>query len=258
MTDLSIRVDATQAIGLMGRISDNFPTARTWALNRTAEDVTFQLRREAASRMMFRGPAGRRTLEQYAPPRILREYRATDAKPYVTIEPYNAGKILRPFETGAPKVGSPTKPAIIPTYYARPEPGAAIPRKLFPHNLLPYQFNQAFIGKEQPKLKSGKLKRSKAWKQVRPFILDPTTMHGLGPKAWGIYVRTGQGRGDIRMLWAFRRQVTRPKLLTTYDTSRRVVAERWTPNIVGAFNAIVHSPRGKASLLDLAVARGAV
>ena len=60
------------------------------------------------------------------------------------------------------------------------------------------------------------------------------------------------------MLWAFRRQVNRPKLLTTYDTSRRVVAERWTPNIVGAFNTIVHSPRGKASLLDLAVARGAV
>jgi hypothetical protein len=246
MTDLQIRVDATQAIGLMGRISTNFPTARTWALNRTAEDVTFELRREASSRMMFRGPAGRRTLEQYAPPRILREYRATDAKPYVTIEPYNAGKILRPFETGTPRMGTPTKPAIIPTYYARPEPGASIPKKLFPHNLWP-------AINEGKTLKSGKAKRSKSWKQVRPFVLDPTTMHGLGPKAWGIYVRTGQGRGDIRMLWAFRRQVARPKLLTTHDTSRRVVMARWQPNMVGAFRQIVNSPSGKASLLDLTV-----
>ena len=249
MTDLSIRVDAAAAIGLMGRISDNFPTARTWALNRTAEDVTFELRKEAASRFTLRGARGQRVVNWYAPRTIPGVWRARDDKPWATIEPEGPGKILRPFETGAPKVGLHGQPVAIPTRAVRPTKQAEIPAKMFPFNLFPQLRQGGTVGRT----KSGKIKRSKSFKQVKPFILDPASMQGLRPQAWGIYQRTGPGRMDIRRLWSFRPTAARPKLLTTYDTSRRVVAERWTPNIVGAFNAIVHSPRGKASLLDLTV-----
>lgn len=249
MTDLSIRVDATQAIGLMGRISDNFPTARTWALNRTAEDVTAALRKDAAGRFIFRGARGQRVLNWYAPRTLPAIMRARDNKPWATVEPEGPGKILRPFETGAPKVGLHGQPVAIPTRAVRPTPQAEIPPKMFPFNLFP-QLRQ---GGTVARTKSGKIKRSKSFRQVKPFMLDPASMQGLRPQAWGIYQRTGPGRMDIRRLWSFRPSVPRPKLLTTYDTSKRVVAQRWTPNIVGAFRQIVNSPRGKASLLDLTV-----
>jgi hypothetical protein len=249
MTDLTIRVDASEAIGLMGRISDNLPTARTWALNRTAEDVTFALRQEASAKFIFRGVQGQRVLNWYAPRTIPNVWRARDDKPYVTIEPEGPGKILRPFETGTPKIGIHGQPVAIPTMAVRPTPQSVIPAKMFPFNLFP----QLRTGGTVARTKSGKIKRSKSFRDVKPFILDPANMKGLKPQAWGIYQRTGPGRNDIRRLWSFRPQVPRPKLLSTYDTSRRVVAERWAPNLLGAFRLIVNSPRGKASLLDLTV-----
>lgn len=248
MTDLHIRVDATEALGLMGRISDNFLTAQTWALNRTAEDVTAELRREASTRFIFRESRGQRVLSFYAPRTLPNVLRAKDNKPWATaVDPESSGKILRPFETGSPKIGSREKPVTIPTKALRPTPQTVIPRSMFPSALFPQTTRYSIP------LKSGKTRRSKSWKAVRPFILDPTTMRGLGPKAWGLYQRTGPKRGDIRMLWAFRLQNKRPDLLDTYATSGRVVKQRWAVNILGAFRAIAHSPRGKASLLDLGV-----
>jgi hypothetical protein len=249
MTDISIRVDAKEAIGLMGRISDNYATARTWALNRTAEDVTAALRREASGRFMFRGRQGQQVLNWYAPRTLPNVMRANNSKPWATVEPEGPGKILRPFETGTPKTGLHGQPVAIPTRAVRPTPEASIPKKLFPFNLFP----QLRHGGTVARTKSGKIKRSKSFREVKPFLLDPASMVGLRPEAWGIYRRVGPGRGDIQRLWSFRPSARRPKLLDTYNTARRVVAERWAINMAGAFDAIVRSKSGKASLLDLLV-----
>lgn len=256
MNNLEIRVNATEAVGLLGRISDNFPRARTWALNRTAEEVNAQLQRDARAAMIFRGAPGARVLRLYAPTRLPGILRARDDKPSATpVDPYSGGKILRPFETGAWKTGNRfgSTPAI-PTKYARPTPQSSIPKKLFPSSLFPELGTNYSIGKDATKWSRGKGRKGKSFKSVKPFILNPSTMKGLGPKAWGIYIRTeAQGRGNIRMLWAFRPAVRRPKTLHTYATARRVASERWSINMVGMFRSLVRSGRGNASFFDLGV-----
>lgn len=245
MTDLQIRVDATEAVGLLGRISDNFPRARTWALNRTAEEVNVQLQREADARMIFRGAAGQRMLRFYAPTRLPGYQRAQDNKPYVTaVDPRNAGKILRPFETGKLKVGRNGQPVAIPTRAIRPTPEAIIPRKYFPTNLFP----ETRTGGTLKYTKSGKVKRSKSYREVKPFVIQ----EGTGPRP-GIYRRVGAGRGQLQMLWAFRSSTQRPHTLNTYTTSNRVVSERWAINMAGMFRNLVRLGRANASLLDLTV-----
>lgn len=251
MTDLHIRVDAAQAIGLMGRISDNFPRARTWALNRTAEEVNIALQREAQGRMLFRGQPGRRVLNLYAPTKIPPFLRATDQRPYVTpVFPENAGKLLRPYEEGGWKTVERTgRVPAIPTKAIRPWPGASIPLKFYPTNLWP----ETRMGANPARpLKSGKPRRSKSYREVKPFIIDPAKQ-GPGPK-WGIYQRVGAGRGRLRMLWAFKLATRQPDLLDTYATSKRVVAQQWPVNMVGMFRNLVRlNKTGKASLLDLTV-----
>lgn len=257
MTDLRITVDTTEVLGLLSRISDNLPTARTWALNRTAEDVTAALRTEARARFIFRGASGERTLSWYAPRTIPREFRARDDKPYVSVVPEGPGKILRPFETGTPKVGMRGGPVPIPTKAVRPTPTAPIPANLWPHNLWP----QLRLGGTEGRTKKGKIRRSASWKQARPFFLGPkganltlaSTSATLPRSAWGIYQRVAPGPGGIRLLWAIRDSVRRPKLLNTYATAHRVASERWAINLAGAFRTIVRSPGGRASLLDLMV-----
>lgn len=257
MTDLRINVDTTEVLGLMSRLSTNLPTARTWALNRTAEDVTAALRVEAQARFIFRGKQGQRVLNWYAPRTIPRGFRARDDKPYVSVVPEGPGKILRPFETGAPKVGSRGGPVPIPTKLVRPTPQASIPQALWPQNLWP-QLRQ---GGTEGRTKRGKVKRSTSWKKARPFFLGPKganltlapTSATLPRSAWGIYQRVAPGPGGIRLLWAIRDRVQRPKLLDTYGISRQVVGQRWAVNMAGAFRTLVRSPAGRASLLDLTV-----
>lgn len=258
MTDLRINVDTTEVLGLMSRISDNLPTARTWALNRTAEDVTAALRAEASARFTFRQPLSYKSvLGNYAPVKIPRVWRATDTKPYVSVVPEGPGKILRPFETGTPKVGQRGGPVVIPSKVVRPTMAATIPARFWPHNLWP----QLRLGGTEGRTKKGKIKRTASWKQARPFLLGPkgadlsigSTSATLPRNAWGIYQRVAPGPGGIRLLWAIRDSVRRPKLLNTYATAHRVAGERWAVNLTGAFRTIVRSPAGRASLLDLTV-----
>lgn len=250
MNDLHVRVDANEAVGLLGRISDNFPTARTWALNRTAEEVNVELQRQAMARLIIRGKQGRQMLNWYAPTSLPRIMRATDTKPYATpVLPENGGKLLRPFEEGVAKTMDATgRIPAIPTKAIRPWPRASIPAKFFPTNLYPETRRGA---KPARLLKSGKPRRSKSYKEVKPFIIDPA-VQGAGPR-WGIYRRVGPGRGKLQMLWAFKPVVKRPDLLDTYAHANRVIGERWVPNMIGAFRLIVRQNKGRGSLLDLTV-----
>ena len=250
-TDLHIRVDATDALGLMGRISDNFPRARTNALNKVAVEVNGALRYDAERRFIWRDARAKRVLNDYAPIPLFRGQMARDDKPYATpVAPENAGKILRPFETGTPKTTSRfgAVPAI-PTKMLRASGREVIPKAMFPSALFPELGTNYTIGKDASKWNKGKGRSGRAFKRVKPFIMRP----GVNPKTWGIYKRFGPGRNDIAMLWAFRPSVRRPILLQTYATAQRVVAQRWAPVMAASFRAIVQSGKGKASLLDLGV-----
>jgi hypothetical protein len=251
MTDLTIRVDASEAIGLMGRISDNYGKAQAWALNRTAQEVNGELQREAKSRMIIRDARGWRVLNDYAPLQLFAAQKARPDKPWATaVNPQNAGKILRPFETGAFRTTNRfgAVPAI-PTKATRPTPQSVIDRKNFPTALFPELGTNFSIGKDPKAWNKGKGRSGKAFKQLKPFIMRP----GVNPKTWGIYQRTGPGKDDIRMLWAFRPIVHRPKLLTTYETAQRVVAQQWPGMMLSAFRALVRQGNGQASILDLTV-----
>lgn len=251
MTDLSIRVDAAAAIGLMGRISDNYPKARTLALNRVAQEVNGQLQREARARMTIRDARGWRMLNDYAPLQLFAAQRARDDKPWATaVNPQNAGKILRPFETGGWKTtdrfGS---VPFLPTEHVRPTRQAVIPKSKFPSSLFPDKFGNYSINKDAKTWNKGKGTRGRSFQKMKPFILKP----GRNPNTWGIWQRFGKGRNDLRMLWAFRPIIRKPDLLDTYGTAKRVVGEQWAPMMAGAFNSIVRGGQGRASLLDLTV-----
>lgn len=248
MSDIQVRVDADGAISLIHDLSARFPKVTAAALNRTAESVNLALREQAMSRFNFRGVDGRRVLNWYAPPNIPKPARARSDKQWVTaVDPEHGGKILRPFETGTPKTegvfGGVARTPIIPTKAIRPWGNASIPAKYFPTNLFPETRQGA---KPAKPLKSGKARRSRSWREVRPFVLDPRIHKGLGPKAWGIYQRIGPKRGDIRMLWAYRPSVHRPKLLDTQGIASRTVAATWREHVQFAWNSFVR--RGGASL----------
>lgn len=48
------------------------------------------------------------------------------------------------------------------------------------------------------------------------FLLGPMNAPG-DPRIWGIYQRTGPGRRDVRMIWAFRTSIDLPPRLHFYD-----------------------------------------
>ena len=255
MTDLQIRVDSVGALNLFASISDNFPRARTNALNKVAVEVNGHLQYDAVRKLVFRGNTARQMLNDYAPIPLFRAQMARDDRPYATpVDPQNAGKILRPFETGGFKTTNRfgAVPAI-PTRMLRPGGREVIPRKLYPSALFPEMGTNFTIPKTPSKWNKGKGRSGKGFKAAKPFILNPNTMQGLSPKAWGIYKRVGPGRMDIKRLWSFRLVVPKPKLLDTYGIARRVTAERWPIVMAGAFRSIVQGGRGKASLLDLTV-----
>lgn len=259
MTDLRINVDTTEVLGLMSRISDNLPRARTLALNRTGEEMYRELRQEAASRFIFR-PNGK-VLNWYAPPNIPRHYRATDTKPIVSFVPERAGDLLRPFETGTPRFADRLgRPVAMPTYGAaglRTSKSAILPKELFPVNLglqvrrdpsgtTYYALGRNSIKRKLTPFQAGTQGRTKGGK-LRTFEL-PTK---ASPSKSVVLQRLPGGQ--VRALWIMKQSVARPKLLTTYETARRVVAAQWGPNMAGMFRAIVRSPAGRASLLDLTV-----
>lgn len=49
----------------------------------------------------------------------------------------------------------------------------------------------------------------------RTFLIGP--MNDANPKDWGIYQRTGPGRRDVRLIWAFRTRINLPPRLHFYE-----------------------------------------
>lgn len=244
---LTVTADTKKAEDMLtALVQKQLPFARMTALNRTGEEVFAAAKAHAHQRMVIRA-------SRFIDPRFQlrpsdRAQKTGPRNSYVTVHLRPAfktepkGTILGKFVTGGTKQAkAPDQPVIIPTQAIRPSFRQLVPLYLYPKPLgvfpARYTVPPNSVGKSK---KSG---RSRAAKHVRPFILDPKQMRGLGPKAWGIYRRTGPKRGDIEMIWAFRRSVPIPKALPFYDIARRVVGERWATNMSGALAYAVRTAR---------------
>jgi hypothetical protein len=131
------------------------------------------------------------------------------------------GGILAKFVEGGTKVGT-SFPIAIPTQKIRPGIRQLVPRYLYP-KALGLQSGRYTT----PAGSVGKSKRSRAAKEVKPFILDPSSMRGLKTSAWGIYRRWGPLRGDIEMIWALRPSIPIPQRLPFEPLVRRTVGAMW-------------------------------
>lgn len=218
-------VDPKEVVGFLGQLKSEFPWACSVAINRTVE-LGLQATRESMQRSMtIRVPA-------FLPPQQLpTAWRATKDKLQAELRvgygetPQSIGtraaNIFSKFEEGGIK--QPSGSVYIPTKALRPNKADLVPRALYPRNLIgDFDSSGNLVGFKRGKARGTKMGRG-ARSIYSYFVLDPATQAGVSGRSWGIWERTGPGRGDIRMVWAFRRSVPIPASLRFYETGLSVV-----------------------------------
>ncbi len=229
---LSIKVDAAEALDFFDRLAKQTPAAIALGLNRTAEDGLGIIRGNVK-----RGFTLRTLPLNFVAPQILpKALRARADKLTALIEPYGAGKILDPFETGErhgrDKLG---RPVAIPSTGPgglRATPTTVIPRKLYPVNL-------GLVIVKDPK---GRLYYNTGRGATKRGIAGPRPLKGKhgtfeiqGKRGRVIMQRIG---ATVRPLWLLRDSVPRPANLHFYDGVQEAVDTRWVTNMLGAWDAM--------------------
>lgn len=241
---IDIQVDAKGTLAYLGDLRQNqIPFAISVALNRTADDANAALRGILPREFTIRDP---NLVRFVAPQQLPRPNRATKQNLTALLETEGKGRILDPFEIGKPKVQkSADSPVAVPTQNIRFTKRTVIPKKWYPANLglTPKRdaAGQSYyaLGRGAIKNKATPFKRAKSGKiqvqgKLRTFVLDPRYGHDISEKGRGVYVRVGPRREDVRLIWSYRQQVQRPKILKFEDTVRRTVESRWVANMEGA------------------------
>lgn len=225
---LDVTVDVTKATADLRNIQQNqIPFAISLALNRTAQgalahagqrldrDFTINESRKPFLKRLFRFP---------------RSQWATKRKLIATIGVHQAdgdfgtgsskdrGFLLGRHEMGGDRDrNDPMRPFFIPTDALRPGAYDVAPKSMYPAALRLFE-SQGIVRWE--KNAEGKRKGVKGTLPAQAqgkrdtFIIDARSRGK--PKAWGIFQRTGPGRHDIRMLWAFRTRIRLKKRLGFY------------------------------------------
>lgn len=231
---ISIQVDVAGTIGFTNSLSKQVPFAMSIALNRTYDEAQLEIRKEIERKFVLRERGYilrtiRRDRDDMATKDRL-QARVRLQSPSRKFHP-NAS-LLAPFVDGGEKrADSPARPIAIPTDVIRPSFRQQVPRFLYPKSLglLNANYTVPPVGKR-------KKRRSKSWKAVRPFVLDPKQHRGLAPNAWGVYMRTGPDREDIEMIWSYKMRVPLPKRLPFEPIVQATVDKRWAVNMRGAFD----------------------
>lgn len=239
-----VSVNAKRAQDMLtALVQKQLPFARMTALNRTGEDVHAAVADHVRHRLVVRVPRFIYPRFQLLPHERAQKtgpksgYVMVHLRPAFRTEP--KGSILGKFVTGGTKTQhAPNQPVIIPTQAIRPSFRQTVPAYLYPGALgiFPSRYTV-------PTGSVGRSRRSRGAKLVKPFILDPRHMRGLGPKAWGIYQRTGPARGDIRMIWAFRKSVPIPRAVPFDEIVARVARERFPANMRGALALAIRTAK---------------
>lgn len=238
---------------LAQKLSPTVRIAAASGMNRTAEEVLGHQSNRIQREFTVRVPSF-----VLPPARLPRAWRATPEKLHVLIalgdqrlgdrSQYDIGgrraRMLSKFGVAQEKVAKDPKnyPVAIPTPSLAPFKAMRIPKRLYPRQLVG-RFNQdgAFTGLAR-KARTVKRKRKRKGETViverqvgRYFVIGNPGW----AKGWGLYERTGNGRGDIRMIWKFRKSVPIPKLLDFENDARRIIGERAMPDFAAAFDNAV-------------------
>lgn len=252
MSDLQFSVDIesenTAATFLSG-LQKQMPFVQAVAINRTAEEVLAEGRREIQANFIVRVPAF-----DLPPTQLPSAWRATASRAIATV---NLGdgdggrqgigarrrSIFTKFEYGDPKVArDPAFPIAIPTTALRSSPTAIVPRAMYPANLrlsprtTASGSTLAALSKGKVRTLSGGMVRSK--KQRRELGLQGIggtfTMANADGKVLGVFQRTGPGLRGYRMIWAFRQQINIPRRMDFAARGTAIINARFLVNLDGA------------------------
>lgn len=215
---------------------DQLPYAMARAVNATAFDARDAIRRGIDERFTIRRPYVPRGVQ--IPP----GGRATKQKPEAIVELDRRRSFLAKFEEGGVKRGSATMPIAIPTEHIRPVHTAIPPLSLYPKNL-GLQERRDISGGFTAARTTFTRRGVKQWKgKRRTFVIDPWE-HNATPELWGVWQRRGPKRHQIRLIWAYRREIPIPPTLKFVETGRRTVNEVWDRNFTREFDRAIRTAR---------------
>lgn len=247
-----IKIDSTALLGdLAGIREEQLPYAESLAINNTAKGARNYMRalvpREfsiASSRETFIANLIRFPFAQWANKRKLSAtlgVHSSDGDVGVGSDK-DRGFLLGRHEDGGTRTRTdPLRPFFIPTDEIRGGDYDLPPRSLYPtalrimegRGIVSYTtLVNAKTGKTRRKAVFGNLairSRSTASGKVQiqgkqnTFLIGP--MNSTNPKDWGIYQRTGPGRRDVRMIWAFRSSINLTPRLHFYETVGKYVEQ---------------------------------
>ena len=226
MIRLAVRIP--QGLESIDHVKRQLPFAAALALNQVANDARDAARGSLERRFTI-NPGKLRFLQGL----IGTDHRATKSELFSRVgisKEFGLGQgkdrnfLLTRHQEGGPRSTTADKPFFIPTDEIRGADHAVAPRALYPANLRLFarRTPESSLPARQRATKRGKVQTQG---KQRTFILDarPTA----DPRAWGVFQRTGPGKRDIRMLWAFRTSLQLPPRLAFYDTTTQAVLDRW-------------------------------
>jgi hypothetical protein len=134
-------------------------------------------------------------------------------------------QLLGRHEEGGQRTADPARPFFIPTNEIRPGAYDVVARSLYPSSLRVFDRRTA-DGVLGPKGRRTRKGGFQIQGKRRTFIIDGRSTND--PRLWGVFQRTGSGRRDIRMLWAFRTKIQIAPRLKFYETMERALNARMT------------------------------
>lgn len=216
--------------------SDQMPFALSLAINRTAYNVRDAIRSGIQHRFTIR----RRWVVHGI--QIPRGGRATKQKLEAIVELERRRSFLAKFEEGGVKRGSATMPIAIPTEHIRPVHTATPPLSLYPKNL-GLQERRDISGGFTAARTTFTRRGVKQWKgKRRTFVIDPWE-HNATPELWGVWQRRGPKRHQIRLIWAYRREIPIPPTLKFVETGRKMADQVWDRNFTREFDRAIRTAR---------------
>lgn len=229
---ISIDVRSDEVLSFMERFSKQAPFAISLGINRLTELAMVAAGKGIKARMIVRVPGF-----VLPPQQLPNKWRATKDKLFATADiayddgPRSIGArrraILSKFEDGGEKKSAnPNYPIAIPTNALRSSPAELVQRKMYPRNLVGgFTPLGVFVGLGRTARTKGKRQ-----KQVgRYFVLGQQ-----GDKGYGLYER--MGRGNIRMLWAFRTRIPIPAILHYQEEIGRSVDANYAKELTAAMD----------------------
>lgn len=235
---ISIDVRSDEVLSFMERFSKQAPFAISLGINRLTELAMVAAGKGIKSRMIVRVPGF-----VLPPQQLPNKWRATKDKLFATADiayddgPRSIGArrraILSKFEDGGEKKSAnPNYPIAIPTKALRSSPHDLVARQMYPRNLVgSFSKLGAFEGLTPGK--RGKKRQSAG--QASYFTITSTRL-GAKPSSYGLYERYGPGRGQFRMLWAFRTRIPIPAILHYQDDITRTVEANYAKELSAAMD----------------------